>query len=293
MASPLQHKILELHEQLTHSERRLAQVTLGCMGNLAAYSATELAHKAGVSKATAVRFFRRLGYPSFAAVRAQLRDGSDRGSPLYAMAGVQPQAAAQAPLAAHLANDLQNLAQTFERLDAHDVERAIALLARARRVCIAGLRNGHVLAQYAWALLAQLRAGVALLPGAGLNLAQDLADLAAGDVLLVMDFRRRVRLLRPMLEWANRVGAQVITLTDPGAAELPARSDLILRCVNHGSAGFDSYVAALSLINHLCSRLAQLSGDAARQRLQQIESLHRHFKDLDFPEPLRAPPDGR
>ena len=55
-----------------------------------------------------------------------------------------------------------------------------------------------------------------------------------------MDFRRRVTLLKPIVEHANRVDAKVVVLTDPTATELPARSDLVLRCVNNGSAVFDS-----------------------------------------------------
>ena len=279
MSSTLQERILAQQDTFTDSEQRLAHVTLECLGNIAAYSGAELAQKAGVSKATA-------GASSGAwATRismrcAQARDEGARGSPLYEMAGVRPPDATGDALAAHLAMDLQNLAQTFERLDSRDVERALSLLAGGRRICIAGFRNGRVLAQYAWALLTQLRDGVVLVPGAGLNLAEDLADLGPDDVLLVMDFRRRVTLLKPIVEHANRVDAKVVVLTDPTATELPARSDLVLRCVNNGSAVFDSYVAAISLINHLCSALARKLGPAARERLQHIEQLHEHYGDL-------------
>ncbi|SPK70542.1 protein of unknown function (plasmid) [Cupriavidus taiwanensis] len=79
---------------------------------------------------------------------------------------------------------------------------------------------------------------------------------------------------------ANRVGAKGVILTDPSATDLPARSDVVLRCVNHGAAVFDSYVAAVSLINHLCTSLALILGDAARERLEEIESLHDHYGDL-------------
>ncbi|KOF55005.1 MULTISPECIES: MurR/RpiR family transcriptional regulator [unclassified Achromobacter] len=280
MTSTLQERILALQDSFTESEQRLARATLECLGNIAAYSGAELAQKAGVSKATAGRFFRRLGYENFNEVRAQARDEAGRGSPLYELAGVRPPDASGDALAAHLANDLRNLAQTFERLDSADVDLAVSLLAGARRVWIAGFRNGRVLAQYAWALLTQLRDGVSLAPGAGLNLAEDMADLAKGDVLLVMDFRRRVTLLKPIVEHANRVGAKVVVMTDPTATELPARADVALRCVNTGSAVFDSYVAALSLLNHICSALARALGGAARQRLANIERLHDLYGDL-------------
>lgn len=278
MTSTLHARILELQDQFTESERRLAQVTLECIDNLAAYTGTELAQRAGVSKASAGRFFRRLGYENFSEVRALARDEADRGSPLHELALVND--TATNPAASHLANDLQNLSKTFERLDPGDVDRVSALLKSARKVYIAGFRNGRVLAQYAWALLTQLRGGVALVPGAGLNLAEDLADLGPRDLLLVMDFRRRVSLLRPMVEHANRVNAKVVILTDPTATELPARSDVVLRCVNRGSALFDSYVAAISVVNHLCSTFALSLGDAARERLEAIETLHDHYGDL-------------
>lgn len=282
MTSTLHDRILELQDQFTESERRLAQVTLECIGNLAAYTGAELAQRAGVSKASAGRFFRRLGYENFNEVRALARDEADRGSPLHELAQVDGAAANPAanPAAHHLATDLQNLSKTFERLDPADVRRVCALLKSARTVYIAGFRNGRVVAQYAWALLTQLRGGVALVPGAGLNLAEDLADLGARDVLLVMDFRRRVSLLRPMVEHANRVNAKVVILTDPTATELPARSDVVLRCVNRGAALFDSYVAAISVVNHLCSTFALALGDTARERLEGIEGLHEQYGDL-------------
>lgn len=280
MTSTLQERILSLQDTFTESEQRLAHVTLECLGNIAAWSGADLAKKAGVSKATASRFFRRLGYDNFNEIRAQARDDAERGSPLYEMAGVRPPDASGDALAAHLSTDLQNLAQTFERLDSRDVETTVSLLAQSRRVWIAGFRNGRVLAQYAWALLTQLRDGVTLAPGAGLNLAEDLADMGPDDVLLVMDFRRRVTLLKPVVEHASRIGARVVVLTDPTATELPARADVVLRCVNRSPAVFDSYIAAMSLINHLCSVLARTLGDAARQRLKHIESLHDLYGDL-------------
>lgn len=280
MTSTLQERILSLQDTFTDSEQRLAHVTLECLGNIAAWSGADLAKKAGVSKATASRFFRRLGYDNFNEIRAQARDDAERGSPLYEMAGVRPPDASGDALAAHLSTDLQNLAQTFERLDSRDVETTVSLLAQSRRVWIAGFRNGRVLAQYAWALLTQLRDGVTLAPGAGLNLAEDLADMGPDDVLLVMDFRRRVTLLKPVVEHASRIGARVVVLTDPTATELPARADVVLRCVNRSPAVFDSYSAAMSLINHLCSVLARTLGDAARQRLKHIESLHDLYGDL-------------
>ena len=109
------------------------------------------------------RFFRRLGYENFG-----MRRGRARGSPLQKWpACVRPEPAMRCRASGH---GPAEPAQT-RGLDSRDVEAALSLLAGGRRICIAGFRNGRVLAQYAWALLTQLRDGVVLVPGAGLNLA--------------------------------------------------------------------------------------------------------------------------
>jgi DNA-binding MurR/RpiR family transcriptional regulator len=280
MNGTVQERILQLQATFTQTEQQLADVTLAHLPQLAAYSATELAEMAAVSKASAARFFKRLGYETFNDLRAQLRHDADHGSPLYALASINPPSETGSALQSHLAADLQNLAHTFERIDAVQLDRAVALGAQARRVCIAGFRNGRVLAQYMWAVLTQLRDGVVMVPGAGLNLAEDLVDLGPQDLLVVMDFRRRVALLRPMVEHANRVGARVVILTDPTATELPARADVVLRCHNRSSGLFDSYIAAMSVINYFCTRVGVALGDAARDRLARVEGLHDHYGDL-------------
>lgn len=157
MSSVLHDRILELHDQFTESERRLAEVTLACLANLATYTGSELAERAGVSKATASRFFRRLGYENFNEIRALIREQGEHGSPLHELTSTSTQGKSRGKtddaLARHVANDLQNLSRTFEQLDPADVKRTVTLFAKSRRICVAGFRNGRVLAQYAWALL--------------------------------------------------------------------------------------------------------------------------------------------
>ena len=43
---------------------------------------------------------------------------------------------------------------------------------------------------------------------------------------------------------------------------------------------FDSYVAAMSLINYLCAEVAVGLGKAAQERLRRIEHLHDEFGEL-------------
>ncbi|WP_454006545.1 MurR/RpiR family transcriptional regulator [Alcaligenes sp. Marseille-Q7550] len=74
-------RIREILNDLSPSERRLAEFALDFPGDLAGYTASELASLAHVSNATVTRFIRRLGYTNYEAARKQVRSEKNAGSP--------------------------------------------------------------------------------------------------------------------------------------------------------------------------------------------------------------------
>jgi len=271
---------MAVYEQLPPGERRLADITLSKLSNLASYSATELAGEAGVSKATAARFFRRVGYSSFGHARRQARAEAHLASPLYAMAGVDPSEQHSDALSRHVATDLKNLSETYQCQDANLLTQSAAHIARARKVHVLGLRNGHFVALYATTLLAQLREGVAPLPTSTTTLAEDLASLNDQDLVIVIDFRRRAAQLPAMVQAARGTGAGMIFLTNPGMPALSRPGDIVLHCLTDGASIFDSYVAAVSMINFIGASVAKLLGKASRARLEAIEAIHTALGDI-------------
>ena len=81
MASRLILRIQERSARLTSSEKKIAKVLLQNQTLVETHTATELAAKAGVSKATTARFFRSLGYVDFEEVRLQAREERNRREP--------------------------------------------------------------------------------------------------------------------------------------------------------------------------------------------------------------------
>lgn len=277
----IQEAITAAYDQLPPGERRLADAILARLNHLASYSATELAAAAGVSKATAARFFRRMGYQSFGHARRNARAEAHLASPLYALAGVNPKEPVSDALSRHVAADLKNLSETFRQPQvATTLAQAVKLVAAAPRVHVLGMRNGQFIAAHATYLLAQLRPDCASLPGAGMTLAEDLVSLGRGDVLLVADFRRRSSLLPAYVEAARAAGAKLVFLASPGMPPLARKGDVVLACQTDGASIFDSYVAAVSLVNHLCAAVATALGKASRKRLAVIESLHDTLGDI-------------
>jgi DNA-binding MurR/RpiR family transcriptional regulator len=268
----LDARILDIYETLTPLERRLANVVLEHQRELAAFSATELARQAAVSKATAARLFRRLGYETYDEARRQSRALRHWGSPLSLLDGL-PHEAGGPGIALHLQNELANLTRTFEGLRAEPLAEATELISVAERVWLIGFRASHPVAELAAFWMKYLRPGVALLPGSWMTFAEDVIDIKPGDAVLAVGLRRRPRMLRALLQTARERGAGVVLLTDLSASATAKLAAIVLRCHSRSATVFDSYTAAVSMVNLLLGGLARRSGDEVRGRLERIEGL--------------------
>jgi DNA-binding MurR/RpiR family transcriptional regulator len=277
-------RILDSYDQLPAGERRLADVLLARVRELPVFRAHELAAMAGVSNATAARLFKRLGFASFDEARRVARAAATAEPPGSPLAELNDPGRGQRlghGLAAHLEQDLTNLVRSLEGLSSATLGHAIRLLARARRLRVVGFRNSHALAAYAAGVLGTIRPEVRLVAGTGLNLAEEMAGLAQGDALLVLGFRRRPRILEQIIGEAREIGADTVLIAERDAGRIMTLASVALPCEVRGASLFDSYVAAMSLLNFICSEMSVRFGSEAYARLARIEALHRRFEDLD------------
>jgi len=275
---PLVHRIRDAYAALPVGERKLAELILEMRGDLAAYSATELATRAGVSKATAARLVRRLGYADFHEMRQQARNRYHNGSPLAELSNTLD---LETTLAQHLRHDIAGLTRTIETIPADQAQAAVKILAGAQRVTVVGFRNSYPPAFYARELLVQVRPQVNLLPVPGQTVSDELSDLGPSDAILAFGFRRRPPVLGRILRIAAAAKARTVLLGDSSIGSTSKSADIVFRCFSRGARLFDSYVAAMSLVNYLGSGVALALGASAQERLRRIESLHEEFSDLE------------
>lgn len=266
------------HDQLSPVDRKLADVVLAREKDLLAYSATELATLAGVSKASAARFFRRLGFEDYQAFRLHLRDAATSPSPLSRLAQRGGQSS---PLMQHLAREVQHLHTLADHVTDDAVQRAVQRLLAARRVWVVGYRNGYMAAFYARALFSQVRGGVALLNDGSGEDAERLADIQGGDVLLAMDFRRRTRRLPQVAAFARQAGATLVLVTDARVSSLAGQAEVVFTCPPQDEPIFDSYLTAISLVHLLATTALGRSPRKAQDRMGRIEQAHDLLADLE------------
>ena len=279
-SAALESRIHACYEGLPGSEARVADVLLNHPGRLATHSATELAADAGVSKAAVTRLIQRLGYDSHATARNEARLAREWGAPLYLQPEAPPGDGRRAVYAQYVVADQRSLAHTLHGLDEDALDGSVLALAGARRVVVLGFRNSAWLALYARIQLGLLRPAVDLAPLPSQTLSESLVGLGRGDVILAVGMRRRVPSFAAAIQAARDEGVRIVLLTDPtGAADVPG-ADWTLGCHCRGASMFDTYVAAVSVINFLCGQVAAQLGTAALQRLQGVEQWHGRLGDM-------------
>lgn len=277
----LEARVRAAYEEMPGSERKIADLILDAPGDVAGYSATELAALAGTSKAAASRFFKRLGFRNFGEARQLARARQTWGSPLYLDRSPAPEADATRELSSYLEDELALLRRSFGTFDPAQLDAIAATLATARRVWLVGFRNSHFVAGYARWQFIQFRPDVHLLPRTGETLAEQLANVGPDDLVILVGIRRRVAGFRRMLETCVERGARVLYVTDPTARAESARATWTLVCQVESAYLFDSYAAPLGLLRFLAIKAYRKTGRAGHEHLEAVERLHDRLDEFD------------
>jgi DNA-binding MurR/RpiR family transcriptional regulator len=279
-AASLEGRIRQHWDQLSSHEQRLADVLLAAPGQLAMNTATELAHSAGVSKATTTRFFRHLGYESYEAARRQARDMQSSGSPLYlqVVASASP---LDSIMQQHLEKEIANLVNSYRTLESAQLQEAVAAIARARRVVVMGWRHSQTIAQLIYRDLIHVHPDVRLLPRPGDSLAEHLASLGEQDVAICVGLRRRMPVLDAAMNALAERQVPMLYLADVLSGKPARHAQWVVRCHTDSSLIFDSTAALSGICNLLCSLVARQMGKASNDYLAQVEALHQSLDELE------------
>lgn len=255
----------------TAAEARVVQAALADPHLVAFGTMADLTERAGVGAGTVARLCAKLSLSGFADLqrRAQVE--------LVATAG---QSAADrihdtdpADLLSRVAEaEQRNVSGTFERLDRNAFGAAAAALAtHNRHVVVMGSDAANGIARQFGQELASLRPQVEFLDGNPVTVARRLALGDATDVVVAIDVRRYDAWLVDTVKRFAESGAEVIALTDNPRSKLASSATvhLTFRCDSPGV--FDSFTAALALLNALNAEVATRMKTEAAARLQQLE----------------------
>jgi len=274
----LTQRILDSYDELTRSDRKLADLLLENVDLLGLLSASELSMRAGVSKATTARFFQRMGYPTFKTAQKLARQ--PMAIPTPDAERISRISTGRVGVGDHLAQDTQNLVRTLEQLRADELALAVNLMARAEKLWIVGFGDNYPLAHFARSQLIRVKADIRMIPIGGFPVPEEFASIQSTDTVIGFGIARRSRSLRSIMRSAVTAGAQTILITDQSSRAGPDVAAVTLRCRTRGAGVFESAVATVSLTTYLSSALALRIGQAAIERLEFIDRIHEEWEDL-------------
>lgn len=275
--SSLVTKIGKQVNQMTKSQKKVANYLLFNMDKLLFFTADELAKAANVSTATVVRFARELDFEGYTdmqkAARLRFHDREEEPEDL-------PQSSPEEDSSEYLLEksfrqDIQNLKRTFQDLSREDLERACTLLKTSRRVYLVGMRISRSMATYAYINWGMLRKGVHLIHNEGLDYAEELIEINSEDLIVAFWAPRYNRATYQLLSHAKRQKASVLLITNRefNLTMEEGDFDVILRCCMENSSYQSSFVAPVTLVNYLTRQLElEFSKDIAA-RLANWDSL--------------------
>lgn len=268
----VRRKLPELHP----AERRLGDLVCDFPGELASYSASELAALAGVSNATVTRFVRRLGYQSYEDARRDARSEASSGSRLYLQHAGQ---ADKTDPGSFLETDIRNLRETLHDVSQDQIDGLAEAILRARRVWCVGYRASNAMANYLhWQLLQAVDDAVPA-PGGGQTMGEHVARMIDTDVVVVFGLRRRIAGFFDLLRVIGGTGASVALITDEGVA-VHHDVDWHFRCATRSSGPLFSHVGVMALINLIANRTIEISSESGRHKLERIEGYNDLLNEL-------------
>lgn len=273
----LREQLRQARSDMPPGEGAIADLILNFPGELAGYSASELAQLAKTSKATVSRFVRRLGFDRFDDMRRVIRTESEAGSPLFLARGSGRTGLPQvSDLHAAIA---RNTAETLAELDDVRLDRLAARVLSARQVWIIGYRHGHFLAGYLRWSLAHARAGVHLLPRPGETLGESLVDAGPEDLVILLGMRRTVPAVRAALEYCTQRASTIAVLAD-STFRTSSRTDLSFEIRSRTQGIVDEHVTLMTVLHVLIDRVMQAGGEGTRARLGSIDDAHAEMMEF-------------
>ena len=189
MSGDVMFELRRDYDQLTPSQKRIAEAIVEDPEFVAFATVDKLAARLGVSPSTVVRFAYRIGLNGYqdlqdrvrVLVRSQMRSnvlpaGGEPGLTTHLGDSV---------FASSFDHDLEILRRTIVGLNVEDLDRAVTILVEARRVYVVGGTTSHSVAYYAALALDRMRGEIHLLAGDPAS-AAPLLSITDEDALLVL-----------------------------------------------------------------------------------------------------------
>ncbi|MCA3560081.1 MAG: MurR/RpiR family transcriptional regulator [Aestuariivirga sp.] len=252
--------------------KRLTQIASFALENpdeIAFGTVSSIAGQAEVQPSTLVRFAQALGYRGFSDMqgifRSRLRDRILNYDERLQQLRAHAQAASKPNVIFHgfCEASAKSIAALREKLDPHDLDRAVEQLAGAEMLYLIGLRRSFPIASYMAYALGKLGVRAMLADAVGGLAAEQITFAGPKDAVLAISFTPYAAETVSLARAAAEKGVPLVAITDSPFSPLAQIAGLWIEISEANFEGFRSMAATLTLAMTLTVAIAERRGRGA------------------------------
>lgn len=272
--------ISDHYNQLTKSEKRIANYLRKNQEESAFLAAGELADRLDLSEATIVRFARTLGFNSYPSMRTVLQEEfrqrvthstrlRSRLDDLREVGDIFEQVTV---------SEIDYLTQALRTVDREALHQAVARIIACEHIYVFGTGPSISLVDLINVRLTRFGKHVVPLMTAGREMLEPLLTMTERDLLFAIGFFDVNPSLQTVLDQANGQGCPVILLTDTLGSIIGEKADIVLAAKRGPVSAFHSLVVPMTIINTLLLEVANENQDQVMANLDHLDQLRQSLK---------------
>ncbi len=266
--------------QLTKSEKRIANYLRKNQEESAFLSAGELADRLGLSEATIVRFARTLGFGSYPAMRTMLQEEFRRRVTHSSRLRSRLDDLREAGdiFEQVTVSEIDYLTQALQTIDREALHQAVSQLIDHERIFVFGTGPSISLVDLMNVRLTRFGKQVVALMTAGREMLEPLPLMTDQDLLFAIGFFDVNPSLQIVLDHAEEVGCPVILLTDTLGSVIGDKASVVLAAKRGPVSAFHSLVVPMTIINTLLLAVANEDQEQVMANLDKLDQLRERLK---------------
>lgn len=262
-------------ENFSKRQKLIAEYILNNFDKAAYMTAAALGREIGVSESTVVRFAFELGFDGYQKLQKSLKEFTiKKSTAIQRMEIASRRIEEDNILNSVLKSDIANIIKTLEEIDKDQFEKAVEAVLGASNIYIMGVRSASALASFAGFYFNLLFENTKVIrSNAADDIFEQLLHVKKGDVVIGMSFPRYSRNIKNAMEYAKKLGATVISITDNQNSPVISCSDFYLIARSDMESFADSLTAPISVINAFIAALGMKKKNEVIGTFEKLENI--------------------